>query len=209
MSDLARNYVKQLPRSRVTAAQKKFLFFLADYHNVDSGYAWPSMQTLAEDMSITVRQVRNLLRQCQGAGLIDWMPGCGAGNFGRFAFVELKAKEELKGEPKAETKGETKGEISRGAIRKERRTLNYKPLKQPPSSPIHWSINRDLRKLQQIEAGIELVASRQPDLTAEDLDELRCGRAGITLQRLLEIRTAQLQPQREVTGEIQCVTAES
>jgi hypothetical protein len=205
VSDLARNYVKQLPRSRVTAAQKKFLFFLADYHNVDSGYAWPSMQTLAEDMSITVRQVRNLLRQCQGAGLIDWMPGCGAGNFGRFAFVELKAKEELKGEPKAETKGE----ISRCAIRKERRTLNHKPLQPPPSSPIHWSIDRDLRKLQQIEAGIELVASRQPGLAAEDLDELRCERAGITLQRLLEIRTAQLQPQCEVPGEIQCVTAEN
>ena len=120
MSDRARNYVKQLPRSRVSGAQKKFLFFVADYHNVASGVAWPGLDTLADDMGITKRQVRNLLVQCVDRQLISWTPGLGNGNLGKFVFLELdaKAKEEHKEEQKEEIKEEGKGEIDYRVIRK-------------------------------------------------------------------------------------------
>jgi len=124
MSDQARNYVKQLPRSRATAAQKKFLFFVADYHNLKAGCAWPGLQTLAEDMNITTRQVRNLLTQCEERGLIEWTPGLGSGNLGRFVFVDLRAAKE---EQKEEQKEERKEEIPYPAIRKEPGTLNPEP----------------------------------------------------------------------------------
>jgi sugar transport-related sRNA regulator-like protein len=136
MSDQARNYVKQLPRSRVRGAQKKFLFFVADYHSVGTGCAWPGIQTLADDMGITVRQVRNLLHQCCERDLISWTPGVGNGNLGKFVFLDLQKirtecgpKEEQKQEIKEEGKGEIKGEICGGVIRKnlEPRTLNLEP----------------------------------------------------------------------------------
>src|SRR5215831_18571955 len=116
MSDLARNYVKHLSRSRVSSAQKKFLFFVADYHNLRSGCAWPGIQTLADDMNLTPRQVRKLLAQCEKRGLIEWTPGVGAGNLGRFVFCDLHAR---KGEQKEEQKEERKEELAYSAIRKE------------------------------------------------------------------------------------------
>ena len=136
MSDLARNYVKHLPRSRVSGAQKKFLFFVADYHDVDTGCAWPGIETLADDMGITVRQVRNLLHQCQERKLISWTPGLGNGNLGKFVFLELRQKGiefihkgERKPEQKEEVKGEQKEEIDYRTIRKnlDPGTLNPEP----------------------------------------------------------------------------------
>lgn len=139
MSDLARNYVKQLPRSRVSPAQKKFLFFVADYHDVRTGCAWPGLDTIAEDIGITTRQVRNLLGECRELGVIDWIPGLGSGNLGRFVFRDLRARnEEGKGETKEEIKAEGsfpffqakeegKEEIGYRAIRKEPGTNNTNP----------------------------------------------------------------------------------
>ena len=65
MSDRARNYVKSLPTHRVRGAARHFLFYLADYHNVNNSSApWPSLGTLAEDMGRDLRWTRRLVQQC-------------------------------------------------------------------------------------------------------------------------------------------------
>lgn len=127
MSDLARNYVKSLPRSRVRRAQRSFLFFLADYHNVNTGVAMPGLETLAEDMGISVRQVRNLIKEGQDLNIISWTPGRGSGNLGTFVFLKLpRPFLGLKAESKEEQKGEENAEIYGSVIRKnlEPRTQN-------------------------------------------------------------------------------------
>ncbi len=167
MSDLARNYVKHLPRSRVSPSQKKFLFFVADYHDVKSGCAWPGLDTIAEDMGITTRQVRNLLRECRALRVIDWIPGLGSGNLGRFVFRDLGAnKEEIKEEIKEEKKDakeEGKEETGYRAIRKEPGTNTNtnppyplfakggtpEPLSQREISRLRRGIQRALRRWDQ------------------------------------------------------------
>jgi hypothetical protein len=127
MSDLARNYVKSLSRSRVRRAQRSFLFFLADYHNFDTGIAMPGLERLAEDMGLTVRQIRNLVKECQDLNIISWTPGRGSGNLGTFVFLRLPKRhlgrmEERKEEIKAEGKGEILGDVIRKNL--EPRTQN-------------------------------------------------------------------------------------
>jgi len=99
MSDQARNYVKNLDNGRLRPPQKSFLFFLADYHNVDHSSAWPSLQTLAEDTGLSLRYIRRLVAQCAKLHLISYEPGLGRSNRSRFRFVELDlAVVEPKGE---------------------------------------------------------------------------------------------------------------
>jgi len=129
VSDIARNYVKSLPKSWVTAAQKNLLKTVADYHNIYRGCAWPGNETIAEDMNVSERYVRKLLQQCIDCKIIEYTPGLGAGNLGAFVFVELKQKAlslAQKGEQKEEQKGEQKEEQNDSVIRKnlEPGTLN-------------------------------------------------------------------------------------
>jgi hypothetical protein len=99
MSDHARNFVKNLDNGRLRPPQKSFLFFLADYHNIDHSSAWPSLQTLAEDTGLSLRYIRRLVEQCVELRLITYEPGLGRGNKSRFRFVELDlAVVEPKGE---------------------------------------------------------------------------------------------------------------
>jgi hypothetical protein len=117
VSDIARNYIKSLPKSRVTSAQKNLLKTVADYHNIYHGCAWPGNETIAEDMNVSVRYVRKLLQQCIDRKIIEYTPGLGAGNLGAFVFVELKQKA-LSFPQKEEHKEEQKGEQNDSAIRK-------------------------------------------------------------------------------------------
>src|SRR4051794_21260697 len=119
MSDLARAYVKQLGRDRVTRPQKYFLFMLADYHSVAYGCAWPSLPTLAEDNLMSARQVRRLLHDLRH--LVEYVPGKGRGNLSAYRFLELDdfAKNVPFFVEKRGAKGDRKGDIFAGPIRKE------------------------------------------------------------------------------------------
>ena len=126
MSDTAREYIKKLATGRVSASVRSCLFFVADYHNVKQGCAWPGVDTIAADMDLSVRQVRRLLAEAQAAGVIRYSPGVGRGNFGQIVFVEI-AKADTR-VPFSEVKGDIKGDIPGSAIRKEPGTIEPKPL---------------------------------------------------------------------------------
>lgn len=128
MSDRARNYVKRLDNSRVTASQKQFLFFLADYHAAKTDSAWPSQETLAADMNLSIRQVRRLVRQCAEKGIVSYSMGIGRGNLSSFRFPELECPG-LDG--KADIKADIKEDICDSAIRK-----NQEPGTKPPIVPL-------------------------------------------------------------------------
>jgi hypothetical protein len=107
MSDRARNYVKHLNNRRLRPPEKSFLFFLADYHNVQTSSAWPSLQTLAEDTGLSLRYIRRLVAQCVELGLISYAAGLGRGNKGCFRFLELDTA--TVGPKGGEKEGQNKG----------------------------------------------------------------------------------------------------
>jgi len=55
---------------QVTRSEKLLLLVLADYHDEERNYAWPSVATLAEDTLMSGRNVQLLLRTLQAKGLI-------------------------------------------------------------------------------------------------------------------------------------------
>jgi hypothetical protein len=127
VSDLARNYIKQLPSGFVPPKVRHFLFFLADYHNVQKGCAWPGIETLAEDIDQGVRQIQRWLKIAQTAKLISYEPGLGRGKLGRFRFLELEkgVSGDIFSTLKGDRKADKKGDISNSAIRK-----NHEPRNQ-------------------------------------------------------------------------------
>lgn len=54
----------------LTPSAKLALLCLADYQG-RNGWAWPSVETLAADCLVGVRQMHNILRQLEAAGLIE------------------------------------------------------------------------------------------------------------------------------------------
>jgi hypothetical protein len=142
MSDTARQYIKTLSKGRISASARSCLFFVADYHNVKQGFAWPGIGRLAADMDMSVRQVRRLLAEGQAAGVIRYSPGIGRGNSGQIVFLELIKADT--GVPFSELKGDIKGDIFDSAIRNEPLNQDNPPIvppiceKHPDSGLTNW-----------------------------------------------------------------------
>lgn len=159
MSDLARNYIKQLPSGFVPPKVRHFLFFLADYHNVDKGCAWPGTKTLAEDMDQGVRQIQRWVKIAQKAKLISYEPGLGRGKLGRFRFLELGKG--VSGDTfsalKVDTKGDGKGDIPSSAIRK-----NQEPKNQSQNHHASGALNTWLRIKSELQTEFREAAWIKP-----------------------------------------------
>jgi hypothetical protein len=56
---------------RITRSEKLLLLCIADYHNAEKGYAWPSVDRLATEAMMSDRHVRNLLNSLTRKGLVE------------------------------------------------------------------------------------------------------------------------------------------
>jgi hypothetical protein len=54
----------------VSRSEKLLLLCIADFINIEKGYAWPSLQRLAAEALLSERQCRNLLRSLERKGLV-------------------------------------------------------------------------------------------------------------------------------------------
>jgi len=179
MSDLAREYVKQLGRDRVTRAQKYFLFVLADYHNAEKNYAWPSLPTLAEDNLMSVRQVRRLLHDLRH--IIQCVPGIGRGNLSVYRFLELDdfAKNVPFFIEKRGAKGDKKRDISASPIRKENQ--NREPNQNPPYPPLGGLTPRQLASFSK-ELDRIYAANQGRKLSHDEVVQAACARLVLPLE---------------------------
>lgn len=163
MSWKASAYVKSLIQSpngaSITRSEKLILFVLADCHNPHQGYAWPSIDVLAQQALFTPRGVQEVLRRLEGKGLIGTVRGGGRMNTNRYfiAGVETETVNAVrplqngKGEPTAQ-KGRTPGaervnprspEPPLTSIRTD--TLAKKPCEPPSEKGKNGRLNPDLR----------------------------------------------------------------
>jgi hypothetical protein len=70
MSWQASAYVDSLTAG-ISRSEKLLLFVLADHHNPESGWAWPSISRLENRTMLKERWVYRLLRSLEGKGLIE------------------------------------------------------------------------------------------------------------------------------------------
>lgn len=73
MSFKAKMWVRGIPRvlgDRVSPTAKLVMFALADRHNQETGRCDPSMETIADDLGVSVRAVRDGIRALEKAKVI-------------------------------------------------------------------------------------------------------------------------------------------
>ncbi len=104
MSRSAEKYVLSMKSGRLTTKQRLFLLILAIHHQEYRQTFWPSHETLAGEMATDEREVRRMVAELEGLGIIVFNSGRGRGNRGKYEFLELK--EETKEGEKEETKEE-------------------------------------------------------------------------------------------------------
>lgn len=132
MSWKATGYVKEL-RQGLSVTDKFVLLILAEYHQTDSGSAWPSITTLATDCLMTPRAIQQILRRLQDNHFILKVSGCGRGNVSGYEILGLIKHEpnSTNGRAPFKRKGEAKGEPGGSAIRNE----PLEPISNNPLTP--------------------------------------------------------------------------
>ncbi len=88
MSSKAIDHVANL--AGFTPTEKCLLLILAWRYNDDQGRAWPSQLSLAKQMEVTPRAVRNIAERCCAKGGLAVLHGLGRGNPNRYTFPGLK-----------------------------------------------------------------------------------------------------------------------
>lgn len=71
----------------VSATAFRVAFFIATYVNGQSGYAWPSQETIARGLGLCVRSVRNAIAELEGQGHVMVERHKGRGQTNKIAFV--------------------------------------------------------------------------------------------------------------------------
>lgn len=96
MSHAASTYVKHLrtaPNGKaLTPALKAVLGQLADDHNEQYGFAWPSVGHLAQRACMTDRHCRRLLRDLEDMGILEstpWLRDNGGRSSSRYRFIQI------------------------------------------------------------------------------------------------------------------------
>jgi hypothetical protein len=97
MSLIAISYAKNLVRapdgSKITATEKAVLLVLADWHNDGLGFAWPSMELLAEKSGISGRHCRRVVAGLVRKRVLGRVGMCRADSGGQtsneYIFLEL------------------------------------------------------------------------------------------------------------------------
>ena len=128
-------YVKDLGRDRVTASEKLLLFVLADSHNEDRGYAFPSMPLLAEQSLRSKRQTERLLRSLEAKGLLTVRRQAVRGRANEYGFPGLNKGDMVS--PLSAQKGGKMSplRVTSGEAKDDKAVSPQPQCIQPPSQP--------------------------------------------------------------------------
>ena len=95
ISQQAREYVVSLGRDQVTSRQKHVLMAIAENYSDRYGMTVMDLDSLCEYVLVGRRQIRRILQDL--CGFVEYIPGRGSGNFGRFKLRGLAAEGDIKG----------------------------------------------------------------------------------------------------------------
>src|SRR5213593_1880544 len=106
-------HVLHFSNPQVSRAEHKLLMVLAYHTNHETGLAYPGHRLLAQELLITERQVKNLVRRVVKAGWLEVKPGQGRGHLSVYRITippddVIHRKGEISPRPRA-----GKGEILR------------------------------------------------------------------------------------------------
>jgi hypothetical protein len=157
MNNRAMVYTKSLGRAQVTGKQKHVLVTIASYYSERYNSANVGHDDLCNDTLLSDRQLRRVLLKLQGAGLLEYLPGRGAGNFSQFRFPHMPrpVAKPVEIDSKRGHKEDTKRTSGLSVIRKD---LNPNQIPIPPSPPLKRGALTG-RQIQSLRAEIQSLMS--------------------------------------------------
>jgi hypothetical protein len=78
--------------SKSTRSARTLLLVIASHVNPDTGWAWPSLATLARETAVTVQHVIRLIRGLEGLGELEVRRGHGRGHVNFYRIREIPAE---------------------------------------------------------------------------------------------------------------------
>jgi hypothetical protein len=78
--------------SKSTRSARTLLLVIASHVNPDTGWAWPSLATLAQETAVTVQHVIRLIRGLEALGELEVRRGHGRGHVNFYRIREIPAE---------------------------------------------------------------------------------------------------------------------
>jgi Helix-turn-helix domain len=78
--------------SKSTRSARTLLLVIASHVNPDTGWAWPSLATLAQETAVTVQHVIRLIHRLEALGELEVRRGHGRGHVNFYRIQEIPAE---------------------------------------------------------------------------------------------------------------------
>jgi hypothetical protein len=98
--------------SKSTRSARTLLLIIASHVNPDTGWAWPSLATLAQETAVTVQHVIRLIRRLEALGELEVRRGRGRGHVNFYRVREFTAAPNTSGPRKSNISSSRKPNIA-------------------------------------------------------------------------------------------------
>src|SRR5262247_1455763 len=98
--------------SKSTRSARMLLLVIASHVNPDTGWAWPSLATLARETAVTVQHVIRLIRSLEALGELEVRRGHGRGHVNFYRIQEIPVESSISKPRKSNISGGRKSNSS-------------------------------------------------------------------------------------------------
>ena len=130
--------------SKSTRSARTLLLVIASHVNPDTGWAWPSLATLARETAVTVQHVIRLIRGLEALGELEVRRGHGRGHANFYRIREIPAEPSISKPRKSNISEGRKSNISDGENLTSRlvKSTREREKKGAPPAPVSLSPNK-------------------------------------------------------------------
>jgi hypothetical protein len=129
--------------SKSTRSARTLLLIIASHVNPDTGWAWPSLATLARETAVTVQHVIRLIRGLEALGELEVRRGHGRGHVNFYRILEIPVESNTSMTKKSNISGERKSNISDGENLTSRFVKSKREREKKGAPPAPFSLSPD------------------------------------------------------------------
>ena len=161
--------------SKSHGSARTLLLVIASHVNPDTGWAWPSLETLARETAVTMQHVIRLIRSLEALGELDVRRGHGRGHTNFYRIREMPVEPRTSTPRKTNNSGERKSNISARENLTSRFIKSKGEREKKGAPPAPFSLSLDKPEMQNPFwcdahgfAHSERLPDHQPDCTCEE-----------------------------------------
>lgn len=129
--------------SKSHGSARTLLLVVASHVNPDTGWAWPSLATLARETAVTVQHVIRLIRGLEALGELEVRRGHGRGHVNFYRILEIPAESSISMPRKSNISKGRKSNISNGENLTSRLVKSKREREKKGAPPAPFSLSPD------------------------------------------------------------------